>query len=85
MTNNVYQDRAEQNLEYKQIENYKHWVKPEESLLMVLSANGYQDELNGEEFHGFVRTINMSVKSNLQQTGQRLGNIVRRGTQNIEA
>jgi len=77
MTNNIYQDRAEQNLEYKQIRSlfqntrysicnsFKQLDQPQESKLMVLSANGYQDELNGEEFHGFVRTINMSVKSNL--------------------
>ena len=51
------------------MESFRQWVQPLESKLMVLSANGYQDELNGEEFHGFVRTINMSVKSNLHQTG----------------
>ena len=69
MTNNIYIDRAEQNLEYKQMEAFRQRVRPPESTLMVLSANGYQDEQNGEEFHGFVRTINLSVKSNLHQTG----------------
>ena len=67
------------------MESLRQWVQPQESKLMVLSANGYQDELNGEEFQGFVRTINMSVKSNLHQTGQRLGTMVKRGTQTLEA
>jgi hypothetical protein len=84
-TNNVYAQRCRLNRDYRIVVNFRRWFTQVPSEVLILTANSFTDESQGDEWLGFVKTIKLSVKAEVSSMRSRFGNMVKKGNRRVEA